>query len=313
MDLTILVYATTGFFTLYSIYYFALFLATIRREGDHRECPCPAVKFLVLVPAHNEEDVISDICRDLLSQRYPRGLFRALVIADNCEDRTAKIVGGMECATLRLVERRSEVRGKGAALDYALENMRRYIGDFRPDYVVVFDADNRVPVDFLDELSSRVGGHAALQCNVKTKNPNSSLIARASYYEGLILQRLWQHGKDRMGLCTALAGTGEAIRYDLISTLGFGNSLTDDLDLTIRLAERGLKVKYLHYPCTYDEKPDSLRVEIRRRTRWAAGHFQTFFRHGARLLSIPSRLSLDAFFYLTNIISPIVVLTSWFA
>lgn len=315
MDLTVLVYSITGFFSLYSAYYFLLFYAALREKRgftavDHSKS---RARFLVLVPAHNEEAVISEICNDLLNQKYPEDLFRVIVIADNCCDSTAQKVRKMECEKLKLVERRSEIRGKGAALDYVLENKSNLIQGFDPDYVLVFDADNRVPDDFLASLSMQTNGEGALQCNVKTKNPGSSWIARASHYEGMILQRLWQQGKESLGLCTALAGTGEAIRYDLISRLGFGNSLTDDLDLTIRLAKEGMRVKYLHYPCTYDEKPDDFGVELRRRIRWATGHFQTFFKHGKDLFRRPSRLSFDAFFYLINVIAPFIVFVSWAA
>ncbi len=314
MDLTALVYSITGFFSLYSVYYFLLFYASVRKKRSFTAVdPSKSrTKFLVLVPAHNEERVISEICSDLLNQKYPGDLFRVIVIADNCSDSTAQKARKMECDRLKLVERRSEIRGKGAALDYVLEN-KSFLQGFDPDYVVVFDADNRVPDDFLASLSMQANGEGALQCNIRTKTPGSSWIARASHYEGMILQRLWQQGKESLGLCTALAGTGEAIRYDVISRLGFGNSLTDDLDLTIRLAKDGMRVKYLHYPSTYDEKPDDLGVELRRRIRWATGHFQTFFRHGKDLFRKPSRLSFDAFFYLVNVIAPFIVFVSWAA
>ncbi|MBC7121256.1 MAG: glycosyltransferase [Candidatus Methanosuratus sp.] len=312
MDLSILVYSITGFFSLYTLYYFLLFCASYKKkQGVPKVDFKSRTRFLVLVPAHNEEAVIGEICSDLLNQKYPGDLFRVLVIADNCCDSTARIVRKFECERLRVVERRSEIRGKGAALDYVLENKPRLIPGFDPDYVVIFDADNRVPEDFLGSLSVQAKGQAALQCNVKTKNPGSSWLTKASYYEGILLQRLWQQGKDKLGLCTALAGTGEAIRYDLISEMKFGNSLTDDLDLTIRLARKGMRVKYLHYPCTFDEKPDDLKVEVKRRIRWTTGHFQTFFKYGKDLLGRPSRLTFDAFFYLTNIVAPFVVFASW--
>ncbi len=315
MDLTVLVYFIAAFFSLYSLYYVLLFYASVRKKRGFTalEPSKSRVRFLVLVPAHNEEAVISEICSDLLNQKYPGDLFRVIVIADNCCDSTAQKARKMECDRLKLVERRSEVRGKGAALDYVLRNKPNFMQGFDPDYVLVFDADNRVPEDFLASLAMQINGEGALQCNVKTKNPSSSWIAKASYYEGMILQRLWQQGKESLGLCTALAGTGEAIRYDLISRLGFGNSLTDDLDLTIRLAKEGVRVRYLHFPCTYDEKPDDLGVELRRRTRWATGHFQTFLKHGKDLFRRPSRLSFDAFFYLTNINAPLIVFVSWAA
>ncbi len=310
MDVTYLNYAITAFFTLYTLYYAILFVASIRRKQFKRSCLPHAykTKFLVLVPAHNEEKVIRGICSDLASQNYSCDQLRSLIVADNSTDCTEALVKEYECNNLKVMVRRSDTRGKGAALDYAIDHFGEVFKDFVPDYVVIFDADNRVSSDFISSLAEHAKeGYPAIQCNVKTKNPNTSLIARASYYEGLAFQRLWQDGKDRLGLCNALAGTGEAIRYDLISTMKFGNSLTDDLDLTIRMVMQGLRVKYVYYPATYDEKPNKLGVEFRRRVRWATGHFQTFFKYGATLLKRPSRVTFDAFVYLTNVASPMII------
>lgn len=317
MDLTYLNYAITAFFTLYSLYYVALFAASIRRKTFSRSrLPHDyRTKFLVLVPAHNEEKVVRGICSDLVSQIYNQDRLKSLIVADNSTDCTESIAKEYERANgnknLMVMARRSETKGKGAALDYAIEHYGEFYRGFVPDYVVIFDADNRIPSDFIASLAEYAKeGYPAIQCNVKTKNPDTSMIARSSYYEGLTLQRIWQEGKDKLGLCNALAGTGEAIRYDVISKMKFGNSLTDDLDLTIRLAVNGMKVKYAHYPMTFDEKPNKIGIELRRRIRWATGHFQTFFKYGAALVRRPSRVTLDAFFYLTNIASPLIIWAS---
>ena len=47
-------------------------------------------KICVVIPAHNEEDVIYDTVKDLfINQDYPHNLFDVYVIADNCTDKTA--------------------------------------------------------------------------------------------------------------------------------------------------------------------------------------------------------------------------------
>ena len=39
-------------------------------------------RFLVLIPAHNEENVVSYLIKDILTQNYNPNYFRALVVAD---------------------------------------------------------------------------------------------------------------------------------------------------------------------------------------------------------------------------------------
>ena len=49
-------------------------------------------KICILIPAHNEEDVIGGTVRELFEcQKYPRKLFDVYVVAHNCSDRTAEL------------------------------------------------------------------------------------------------------------------------------------------------------------------------------------------------------------------------------
>ena len=47
--------------------------------------------FALLVAAHNEEKVISDIIKSLKLMDYPKDKYDIFVVADNCDDNTAKI------------------------------------------------------------------------------------------------------------------------------------------------------------------------------------------------------------------------------
>ena len=47
-------------------------------------------RICVLIPAHNEEDVIFDTITDIIeNQNYSHSLYDIYVIADNCTDKTA--------------------------------------------------------------------------------------------------------------------------------------------------------------------------------------------------------------------------------
>src|SRR5262245_47140683 len=51
----------------------------------------PVNRFVVLVPAHNEETTIATILASMTAQRYPESLFAVHVVADNCTDNTAEV------------------------------------------------------------------------------------------------------------------------------------------------------------------------------------------------------------------------------
>ena len=90
-----------------------------RREATSR--------FLILIPAHNEELLLGDVVDQLRSQSYPAAKFRIVVIADNCEDTTAQVARTHGAIVL---ERTDPVhRGKGQALNWAMRE--RLAGDRR--------------------------------------------------------------------------------------------------------------------------------------------------------------------------------------
>ena len=78
----------------------------------------PSSRILIVIPAHDEEPVVSKAVQSCLDVDYPRALFDVLVIADNCSDRTADLA---RVAGARVMERFDEAeKSKGHAIDYLI-------------------------------------------------------------------------------------------------------------------------------------------------------------------------------------------------
>ena len=76
----------------------------------------PATRFLVLVPAHNEEALLPELLSSLKAMDYPRSLCDVHVVADNCTDATAAVAREHG---VQVHERQNETaRGKGHALNW---------------------------------------------------------------------------------------------------------------------------------------------------------------------------------------------------
>lgn len=73
------------------VYQMYLTLFGFKRATKDYQDHDPASRFLVLVPAHDEEAVIGDIIENLQSMDYPKELYDFYIIADNCTDRTAEV------------------------------------------------------------------------------------------------------------------------------------------------------------------------------------------------------------------------------
>ena len=87
------------------------------RENEFDKDKLP--RLAVLIPSHNEEAIVSGILQDVKSQMQESD--RAIVIADNCEDRTAEVAKSHGAEAFERFDQNE--RGKAYALRFALEKL----------------------------------------------------------------------------------------------------------------------------------------------------------------------------------------------
>ena len=155
MGLIDLALTLVGIQVLAASAYLTMLALLSRRQSPPASLP-PCVKFDFIVPAHNEETQIAATVESLLGVDYPLALFRVLVVADNCADRTAAAAVGAGATVL--VRTDAERRGKGYALDHAFN---RSLTDQFADAMVVVDADTVVSRNLLTAFAARFE-HGAL-------------------------------------------------------------------------------------------------------------------------------------------------------
>src|SRR5437868_13705966 len=73
----------------------------------------PVQRFLILVPAHNEERLLPSLLDNLHQLDYPSALYSVHVVADNCTDRTADLARANGAFAHERAD--DERRGKGYA------------------------------------------------------------------------------------------------------------------------------------------------------------------------------------------------------
>ena len=218
----------------------------------------------IVVPAHDEEAVISGILEDVASDPYPAA--EVVVLADRCTDQTAQVAIGRG---VMAVERSSGPGGKGAALSW-------YLASYPLDddeALVVFDADNRLPAGALTRIADELdAGHDIVQCYLDVENPEGSILATASAMSYWAGNRMVQLARDNLGWSSDLGGTGMAFTAEALDQIGgFGTSLTEDQEIGVRAALAGLRVAWLHDVRIRDEKPTDLSTTVRQRSRWMSG------------------------------------------
>jgi cellulose synthase/poly-beta-1,6-N-acetylglucosamine synthase-like glycosyltransferase len=257
-----------------------------------RNPPLPDVRgvrqrrFLILIPAHNEERVVARLVTDLSGQLLPGDELWAL--ADRCTDDTA---ARARAAGALVAERTEGPDGKGAVLRWFLQSHPLPADKA----LVVVDADNRVPSELLTRFAAELDdGHHVLQAYLDVSNPGDSAIATASALSYWASNRMVQLARTNLGWPADLGGTGMCLDAGaLADSGGFGDSLVEDQELGVRCFLSGYSVRWLHDLRIADEKPATASVSIRQRSRWATGRRQVANRWWRRLLSSPRRGAKD--------------------
>lgn len=267
----------------------------------------PAVnRFAVLVAAHNEERVIGNIVRNLKSLNYTKEMYDIFVIADNCSDNTAGIAQRNGAIVFERFD--SVKKGKGFALEWMFAKLFKM--DKKYDAVCILDADNLVSSNFLMEMNSHLcRGHKVIQGYLDSKNPYDSLISGSYSIAYWLSNRLFQLPRYYLGLCCSIGGTGFVVSTQVLKEIGWGaTSLTEDLEFTVKLVLKGMKVYWSHEAVIYDEKPLNITQSWRQRKRWMQGHSDCACRYLAKLLNKAFKdMDMVSFDYALYLIQPLII------
>ncbi|MDR0898459.1 MAG: glycosyltransferase family 2 protein [Oscillospiraceae bacterium] len=299
------------------VYNLFLSLFGFRRKGKASPEQAAQTRFLILVPAHNEEAVIADMVQNLAALDYPKELVDCYIIADNCTDRTAQIVremGGQVIETHK--ESDDAPTGKPIALRKALEALPDYAE--RYDLLMIFDADNLMDADILRKVNDQYISEnrpEIIQCYLGTKN-QEGLVAKFYHATFTITNRFMCLARHRLGLNAAVGGTGFAVKTAYLKSRGgwTTRSLTEDFEMQVDVTLHGGHILWNHDARIYDEKPTNLLAAFRQNLRWSQGRWFVALRNTPKLLKewirhrLPFREMLSLLAYMYAMAAPVFLL-----
>jgi 1,2-diacylglycerol 3-beta-glucosyltransferase len=306
------------------IYYLILFVHPLyKSRRRQRDRFVPGNPFMVLViPAHNEEQVIAPTLEALTALEYPDRLI--IVMNDGSKDKTSEIARTFESRGVLVVDRDEDVagQGKGAVLNHAFEIIGAMIAANDPalcgrdaaELVIgIMDADGQLEADTLTKVAPyfadpSVGG---VQIGVRIANAPTNMLTRMQDMEFVGFSALVQEARDVFG-SVGLGGNGQFTRMTALQSLDrppWTDCLTEDLELSLSLAEVGWRIRYC--PGTYvaQQGLTHWRPLLRQRTRWFQGHYQCW-RHLPSLWrskKLPWYTKLDLSIYLVMVTFVMVV------
>jgi len=260
-------------------YWLLLALASIRSPAPPAVSGRrPSNRFIIAIPAHDEENVIQTTVQRIRALAYPAELFSIHIVADHCSDNTATLV--RQAGAFAHERNEGPRTGKGAALSWLFQ---RILKDTDYDAVVIFDSDTRVDADFLRVMDARLAqGAQVIQGQHIISNPEDGWFPALTWAMFLIDNRYQNLGRVNLGWSAKHMGDSICFRTSVLREIGWGKGLTEDYQLRQRLLLEGVVITYEPGAKGYGEAPRSWSLARMQRARWLRGTHdvrQQFARH----------------------------------
>jgi cellulose synthase/poly-beta-1,6-N-acetylglucosamine synthase-like glycosyltransferase len=271
----------------------------------------------IQLPIYNERNTIHRLFKAISNLKWPKSKLEILVL-DDSKDETSILVENEITSyrslgfNIKAIRRADRTGFKAGALQNALKHSHG-------DYIGIFDADSIPREDFLEatiplfESDSEIGFiQTRLGYNNRSYNEITEAFAIAldNHYQ------LELPGRQNLSLISTFNGSAGIIRREALIDVGGWRwyTLTEDADLSARMAINGWKSRYLNEVVVGSEVPYTLHDFIKQQSRWAMGGIQA-----APKLLKPIWLSkhhdffqkLEATIHLTNYLAfPVMVISS---
>jgi poly-beta-1,6 N-acetyl-D-glucosamine synthase len=263
----------TGFSIAIFISSFPIVLAIRFKMLESRKVEDDSYKPLVsiLVPAYNEQDVISRTLESLMNLKYENK--EIIVIDDGSTDLTSVAASWYKKFGVKVL--RKPNGGKASALNYGLLFASGQI-------VITIDSDSMVARDGINEIVQLMKDPnvVAVAGNIRVLNSNS-IVTRIQELEYIMAINMIRRAFALFGSVMVVPGAfGVFRKRDIVGVGGYDNdTLTEDFDLTIKLLKTRGSVDSSSAAMAYTEVPSTWKVLYKQRLRWSTGTFQTVYKH----------------------------------
>lgn len=252
-----------------------LVILTIAAWWAPKRTPLPAGaathRFVLLVPAHNEEQLLPTLLANINQLDYPRHLFTVVVVADNCTDQTAALA---RAAGAMVYERFDRVQiGKGYALQWLLAQL--HADNITFDAAVILDADSVVSPNFLEVMAAHLTkGARAIQAHYAVLNPHRTWVMSLRAAALALIHYVRPLGRTVLGASVGLKGNGMVFHRTLLAEHQWSASVTEDIEYHMSLVLTGERVYFAPDATVWAEMPGTLQGSHTQNVRWEQGRFQ---------------------------------------
>lgn len=248
-----------------------------RNEGKSAELPKEWPFVTIQLPIFNERFVVERLIDNICKMDYPKNRFEIHILDDSTDDTievTARKVEEYKQKGFSIdqIRRAKRVGFKAGALQYDMDIAK---GDF----LAIFDADFLPNADFLKKTiphfeNEKIG---VVQTRWEHINEDYSLITKLQALQLNVHFSVEQIGRKAGNYLLQFNGTGGVWRRSAIQDAGGwqADTLTEDLDLSIRTQLKGYEIVYLEEVGSPAELPAEMNGLKSQQFRWMKGGAET--------------------------------------
>ena len=256
-------------FYSFRFYIFGLLAPFMQKPRKWGEVPESELPFITIqVPVYNDP-MVGNCVKDCLAFDYPKNKYEIIVADDSNDPETLKALESLKkLKRVRVLHRDNRKGFKAGALNNALAQSKG-------DIILIFDADYRLQPNFLRRIVQPFHydeNIAFVQSRWGYSNPSENAVTRIASMSYRSFHKCCLPVQVRMG-SAIFCGSGGAIRRKVLEEVGGWNedSITEDLDLSIKVLKEGYKQEYLSDLVAVGEVPHTLKGFVRQQQRWAYG------------------------------------------
>ncbi|EGV18109.1 glycosyltransferase family 2 protein [Thiocapsa marina] len=261
---------------------FARLVTPARRLPGAPHAPAQLPSVLVQLPLFNEGELIDRVLEAVMALDWPRDRLQIQVLDDSTDayslSLSQRAVARLrrEGVQIELLHRIKRTAFKAGALAAGLERSDA-------EFVAIFDADFMPSAEFLRKTIDPLLAQpdlAYVQARWAHSNRDESLLTRT---QARLLDshfQVEQEARWRLGLPVPFNGTCGVWRRRAIDDAGGwqGDTLTEDLDLSLRARLRGWRSGFMKDLPVPGVLPVSVRAWRTQQFRWTKGFAQCFFK-----------------------------------
>lgn len=262
-----------GLATVVGLHSLTIVFAKPRHLDEEKIGDFPFVS--LLVAAKNEELVISNLVNNLCNLDYPASGYEVWIVDDNSSDKTPQLLYELadKYENLKVFRRKpGATGGKSGALNQVLPLTKGEV-------IAVFDADAQVSPDVLLRTIPLFNRETvgAVQLRKEIANASTNFLTKGQMAE-MAVDTFFQQKRSLRNGIGELRGNGQFVRRKALYSCGGWNeeTITDDLDLTLRLHLDKWDIECVFYPAVKEEGVTNAVSLWHQRNRWAEGGYQRY-------------------------------------